>query len=261
MKKKNWIILGLFIVPGVVFAAGKKDARIQENPPVELHLYAGAGLRIPAEKIIKNFEESTGHTVSVEWAGMGQLLTRFRTTGAGDVFLSGSEFYVDEIKKDGKTTYDARLVYHTAVIGVRKDKADGINTIEDLAKSNLTLAAGDPQAIALGISGEAIMDASGFGEALRKKIVVRATSGPQLSMYLLNGDVDAAIIGRSDAVKNLDKLVLLPLPPGSPQEIAAIAALAVSEHPAVARQLAEWFAKPESIAIFVEEGYLPLDAE
>jgi molybdate transport system substrate-binding protein len=144
-------------------------------------------------------------------------------------------------------------------MAVRRDKASGINSFADLAKSNLRIAAGDPEAIALGKSGEMMLERSGFADELRKKIVVRATTGPQLSMYLLNGDVDAAIIGRGDAIKNPDKLVILPVPEGTPQEISVIASLSTSEDPGAANQLVEWFAKPESIAVFVNEGYLPLE--
>jgi molybdate transport system substrate-binding protein len=271
-KKILGIAAALLLAPAMVFGGGRKEgaqdalgkeavARDAAEParPVELHLYAGAGLRVPAEIIIKDFEAATGHRVTVEWAGMGQLLTRFQTTNVGDVFLSGAESYVDEIKKDGKVLLDRRLVYHTAVMAVRRDKSEGINSFEDLAKSNLRLAVGDPEAIALGKSGEIMLERSGFGEELRKKIVVRATTGPQLSMYLFNGDVDAAIMGWSDVVKNPDKVAPLPIPPGTPQEISVIASLATSEHPEAANQLVEWFSKPENIAVFVNEGYLPLE--
>jgi molybdate transport system substrate-binding protein len=273
MKRVFGIAAAILLAPAMVFSVGQKEAAAEPQaveqavppaveqavPPAELHLYAGAGLRVPAEIIIKEFEEATGHKVTVEWAGMGQLLTRFQTTGAGDAFLSGAASYVEEIKKGGNVLREERLVYHTAVMAVRRDKADGISSFEDLAKSDLRLAVGDPEAIALGKSGEVMLEKSGFAEELRKKIVVRATTGPQLSMYLFNGDVDAAIMGRSDAVKNLDKVALLPIPPGTPQEVSVIASLGTSEHPEAANQLVEWFARPQSIAVFVNEGYLPFE--
>jgi molybdate transport system substrate-binding protein len=247
--------------PSSLFATGGKEkvGETRAEGSVELRLYAGAGLRVPTEIIIKNYEAATGNTVVVEWAGMGQLLTRFQTTNVGDVFLSGAESYVDEIKKEGKVVTEERLVYHTAVMAVRKDKAVGINSFADLAKSDLRLAVGDPDAIALGKSGEVMLEKSGFAGELQKKIIVRATTGPQLSMYLLSGDVDAAIIGRSDAIKNSGELVLLPTPPGTPQEVSVIASLSTSGHIDAANGLVEWFAKPESIAVFVNEGYLPFE--
>ncbi|MDR2096119.1 MAG: hypothetical protein LBP76_11490, partial [Treponema sp.] len=81
MQKKRvfGIAAAILLAPAMVFSVGQKDSAVQEAAaqpaaePVELHLYAGAGLRVPAEIIIKEFEEATGHKVTVEWAGMGQL--------------------------------------------------------------------------------------------------------------------------------------------------------------------------------------------
>lgn len=223
----------------------------------ELHLYAGAGLRVPTDAIVKRFEAKTGHTVHVEYAGMGQLLARYKATRSGDVFLSGSEGYVDAIARDGEVLASFKLVLHTAVMAVRKDKSKGIASYVDLAKSNLRLAMGDPKAIVLGRAGEAMLDASGYGEQLRQKVIVRGTTIKQILMYLLNGEVDAAVIGRSDAVKN-DSLVILPNPDGTPRDISVIAALSSSKQPEAAKQLAEFFAQKESIQLFIDFGFLPL---
>jgi molybdenum ABC transporter, periplasmic molybdate-binding protein len=223
----------------------------------ELHLYAGAGLRVPTDAVIQRFEAKTGHTVHVEYAGMGQLLARYKATRSGDVFLSGSEGYVDAIAKDGGILESYKLVLHTAVMAVRKDKAKGIASYADLAKSDLRLAMGDPKAIVLGRAGEAMLDASGYGDQLRQKVIVRGTTIKQILMYLLNGEVDAAVIGRSDAVKN-DSLALLPNPEGTPQDISVVAVLSSSSQPEAAKQLAKFFTQKENIQIFIDFGFLPL---
>jgi len=262
MKKVFYTAIAVFLLlSGLAFAAGKTDAGSKDaasKTPVELHMYAGAGLRGPAEKIIKSFEDATGDTVTVEWAGMGQLMSRYQITGVGDVFLSGAESYVDDLNKSGKIDRSEKLTYHTAVMAIRKDKAAGIKSFADLAKSNLRIAMGDPDAIALGKSGKIMLEKSGYGKQLLDKVVVNATSAPQLAMYLLNGDVDAAIIDRTNAVKNADSLVILPTPKGTPQEISVIASLKTSQHPDAANALVDWFAKPENIQLYVDAGYLPL---
>lgn len=76
--------------------------------------------------------------------------------------------------------------------------------------------------------------------------------------YLLNGEVDAAIIGYADAMKNQDKLVLLPIPEGSPEEIATLAVLKTSTNPTQAQQLADYFSRPEGIKAFTDYGFLPV---
>jgi len=250
----------LLLALSCILPAAPHSAQATQDA-VELHMYAGAGLRVPAEAVLRTFEQRTGVKVVVEYGGMGQLLTRFNATGTGDVFLSGGEQYVRELATAGKVLTEHKLVLHTPIMAVRKDKAAGIATLADLAASNLRIAMGDPQAIALGKSGEKLLDASGHGEALRSKVTVRGTTIKQVLLYLTNGDVDAAVIGRSDAVANAASLVILPTPQGTPQEISVIAALSTSAHPELAKKLAAFFAEPESITVFVDHGFLPLSAK
>lgn len=224
----------------------------------QLHMYAGAGLRPPIEKLISRFEKETGNTVTVEYGGSGQILTRFELTKQGDLFFPGSADYVEKLQKDNLVTDYYPIVRHIPVIAVRKDKADGITSIADLAAGNLRIGMGDPKAIALGRSGEQLLDASGYGDALREKVIVRAATIKHLSMYLLNGEVDAAVIGRADAMKNRDKLIILPSPEGSPEEVATLAVLSTGNSPAEAKQLAEFFASPEGINAFTDYGFLPV---
>ncbi len=252
--------MSLFITLFIVLPIAPHAARAAQDA-AELHMYAGAGLRVPAEVVISRFEQRTGVKVVVEYGGMGQLLTRFNATGTGDVFLSGGEQYVRELATAGKVLAEHALVLHTPVMAVRKDKAAGIATLADLAASNLRIAMGDPQAIALGKSGEKLLDASGHGEALRNKVTVRGTTIKQVLLYLTNGDVDAAVIGRSDAVANAASLVILPTPQGTPQEVSVVAALSASAHPELAKKLAAFFAEPENIQAFVDHGFLPLPAK
>jgi molybdate transport system substrate-binding protein len=272
MKKRNFknLLLAFMALAATtmgiqpLFAGGtgqkdsEKSAVVSNADPVELYMYCGAGIRAPAEAIIKNYEAATGNTVVVEYAGMGQLLTRFKTTDVGDVFLSGSEDFVNQLKALDKVIKTEPLVYHTAVMAIRKDKAAGIKNFADLAKSNLTIGMGDPKAIALGVSGETMLEKSGFADALRAKVTVRATTIAQLETYLMNGDIDAAVIGRDAAVRNGDKLVLLPVPNGVPQEIIVIASLSTSKYPDAANQLVAYFASPESIKIFADKGFIPV---
>lgn len=225
----------------------------------ELHLYAGAGLKEPVEEIVKNFESQSGHKVVIEYGGSGQILTRFAMTQTGDLFLPGSADYVDKLKAQDQVLSFAPIALHTPVLVVRNDSGKGITTIEQLAKSSLKLGMGDPKAIALGVSGEKLLQASGFGPELKQKITVQTTTIKQLLLYLLNGDVDAAVIGRSDAIKHRDQLILLPTPKGTPEEVITIAVLKTSQQPILAQQLSDSFTSAKGMAIFARHGFLPID--
>ncbi|MBG6244568.1 molybdate ABC transporter substrate-binding protein [Candidatus Symbiopectobacterium sp. 'North America'] len=227
---------------------------------VELHLYAdaGAGLRQPVESVVALFEKNTAHKVVIEYGGSGQILTSFNLTKTGDVFLPGSEDYVEKLQQNGQVSSSYPIVYHTPVMVVRKATGGEVKTLTDLAKSHLKIGMGDSKAIALGKSGEQLLVASGYEKELKEKVVVQATTIKQLLIYLLNGDVDAAVIGLSDAMKNQDTLTVLPSPAGTPEEVATIAVLKTSTHPDAAKQLAEFFASPQGIKMFTDQGYLPI---
>ena len=66
----------------------------------DLYLYAGAGLKDPVEKIIHQYEQETGNKVTVEYGGSGQILARYNTVKSGDLFLAGSEDYVNKITEN-----------------------------------------------------------------------------------------------------------------------------------------------------------------
>lgn len=76
----------------------------------ELYLYAGAGLKDPVEKIVKQFEKETGNNVTIEYGGSGQLLARYNTVKTGDLYLPGSSDYVEKLEKTGDVKESAPLV-------------------------------------------------------------------------------------------------------------------------------------------------------
>ncbi|HDX1005749.1 TPA: molybdate ABC transporter substrate-binding protein [Pasteurella multocida] len=224
----------------------------------ELYLYAGAGLKDPVEKIVKQFEKETGNNVTIEYGGSGQLLARYNTVKTGDLYLPGSSDYVEKLEKTGDVKESAPLVLHIPVMAIRKEKSAGIDSFKALAESNLRLGIGNSKAMALGKGAEKILELSGYQAQLNDKIVVKAATVKQLMLYLLNGDVDAAVVGRSGAWKVRDKVDLLPNPAGTPEEKVTIALLASTKHPKEAKQLLDLFNSEQGVKYFVDEGFLPI---
>ncbi|NNI67525.1 molybdate ABC transporter substrate-binding protein [Pasteurella multocida] len=224
----------------------------------ELYLYAGAGLKDPVEKIVKQFEKETGNNVTIEYGGSGQLLARYNTVKTSDLYLPGSSDYVEKLEKTGDVKESAPLVLHIPVMAIRKEKSAGIDSFKALAESNLRLGIGDSKAMALGKGAEKILELSGYQAQLNDKIVVKAATVKQLMLYLLNGDVDAAVVGRSGAWKVRDKVDLLPNPAGTPEEKVTIALLASTKHPKEAKQLLDLFNSEQGVKYFVDEGFLPI---
>ena len=223
-----------------------------------LFLWCGAGLRQPVDEILADFQKQTGLQVSVEFGGSGKLLARYEATGQGDVFLPGSHFYVEKLAEKGNVTVSFPVVLHTPVVAVNKAKADQVKTFADLAIPGLRVGLGDPKAMALGRTAEDILKNSGLEQEILKNVVVRAATVKQLALYVIKGDVDAAIIARADVFQNKDLSMIEIDSSWYTPEIVKAAVLKTSPHPDEARKLAEFLSSPAAVATFGKYGFLPV---
>lgn len=224
----------------------------------ELHAYVGAGLRPPVDALIEAFKEKTGIAIRAEYGGSGQLLARFEETGKGDLFIPGSTLYTDKLAAKGAVGTVIPLVLHGPVVAVAPGKADVIRSFADLAKPGVRVGLGDPQAMALGRTAEQILDKSGIGDAVRANTVVRAATVKQLALYVLDGNVDAAIIGAAELAQNPGKMTAIAIPTGWYEaEFAPVAVLKTAARPEEAHRFAEFLASADGLAVFQRYGFPP----
>ncbi len=226
----------------------------------ELILLAGAGLRQPTDVLVDRFQQETGHRILTAYDGGGRLIARIRASGQGDLFMPGALFHIDALEQKGLIRSVRPLVAHTAVVGVSAAAADRIRSFEDLARPGVRLALGDPQAMALGRTARTILERAGLEQEILRNTVVYGATVKQLALYVARGDVDASIIGRADAVQFRDRMTILPIPPAWFQpETVAVAVLRSSRHPDTAEAFCAFMGSEESLAVFGEFGFLPLE--
>jgi molybdate transport system substrate-binding protein len=228
--------------------------------PLALHVYAGAGLRPALDKLASRFEMKEGVNIRIDYGGSGQILSRFQASHRGDLFIPGSKVHFSTLEKSGDLLSVQDIVMHTPVLAIFPDKKNQIKTFSDLAKSGVRLGVGDPKSMALGRTAEKILQHSQMEAAIRKNIVVQAATVKQLAMYVLRGDVDAAIIGRSDVIQNSDKLTMLAIPSEWYEpEVIAVGVLKTAEQHDLANRFATFLVSKEGIDTFIELGFLPCD--
>jgi molybdate transport system substrate-binding protein len=226
----------------------------------ELHLFAGAGLRQPVDQLANEFQKQTSHHVLTDFGGSGQLMMKMKTLSTGDVFIPGAFFYVEKLEKAGKIKSYRPVVAHTPVIGVNIKQTRKVASFDDLAKPGVHLAMGDPKAMAFGRTALSICEKSGRKDAILKNVTVYGATVKQLSMYVSQGSVDAAIIGRADAFQNRDKIVMVPIPKAMFQsEIITAAVLNTTQNPELAQDLCDYMSSAHAVEVFEAYGFLPLE--
>jgi molybdate transport system substrate-binding protein len=225
----------------------------------DLHLFSSAGLRQPVDRLIDMFQKETGHKVFVDYAGSGHLIARIIASRQGDLFLSASIYYIQSLEKEDMVDSYREIVSNTPVIGVNRDKAQLISSFKDLARPGVRLALGDPEAMAFGRIAMEILERSKMKEEIMKNVVVQAATVKQLALYVAQGDADASIIGRADAMQYKDKINIVSIPEEYIQtEVVAIALLRNAAARPEAIQFRDFMASAKAIDVFKQFGFLPL---
>ena len=225
----------------------------------ELHFFVGAGLRQPVDILIKNFQVKTGHRVVVDYDGSGRLMARIIASGQGDLYMPGSLSYIEKLHAQGKIYSWRPVVIHTPVIAVNRARAGRVSKFEDLAGPGVRLAMGDPKAMALGRTALNILERSGLKDKILANVVVYGATVKQLALYVAEGDVDAAIVGRADAFQFKDRVDMIPIPREYFEaETVTAAVLNTATDLRAATSLQDFIASPGAVRVFESFGLLPL---
>lgn len=224
-----------------------------------LFLYAGAGLRKPTDKIIAQFEQESGHKVIVDYGGSGKQMVKYRTVRRGDLFMPGSYFYIDKLKEKGLVVSDSRVVLHTPVIAVNKQGPHAVKTLNDMTAPGIKLAMGDPKAMALGRTSMDIIKHAGLEKQFLDNVVVYGATVNQLSLYVVQGAVDAAIVARANAFMHQDTLDMFEIPATYyTPDIIGIAVLQTAKNTTLAEQFKSFVSSPAGTAYFTTCGFMAL---
>ena len=210
MNARKWVKLLLPVLLGLLVfgCSGEKKA-------TTIHAYVGAGMQKPMDRIAKEFEKEYGVKVLCDYAGSGYLLAKIEATKSGDVFMPGDYIYVKKLLDRGEIIEYRNFTKHIPVIVVPKGNSKHITCFEDLAKPGVRLAIGDEN-IAIGVAMKKILTNAekyhpGIGERIMKNVVVKGATVKQVLLYVMEGQADAAIVWRADALENKDKVDIIPI--------------------------------------------------
>ncbi len=224
---------------------------------IELHMYCGAGIRMPVDRLKRKFEAThPGVRIDVAYAGSGCLLAQLTFARRGDLYMPGEAFYLDQAQERGFLVERRHIAYFIPVILVAKGNPKNIKSVEDLLRDDVKVAIGDPEASAIGHVTKTILTRAGIWHKMLSRLHRRALNVPELGYWVSLGSVDAAIVWQVQAKQFSQKCDFVPIPKHlyDPVEIA-IGLLKFSQHPSLAREFMDLLASPEGQQVFREEGF------
>lgn len=220
----------------------------------ELLVYSGKGLKEAVAELAQAFEEKYQVKVNVVYGGSQTMLATIQTTQQGDIFIPGGMRYIEEA---GDLVTSHKIVAeHSANVVVRADNTKGIHSFQDLTRPGITLAIGNKDVCAIGVTTEKMFQQTGEPAAFFKNVTMKGATANELLDLVIQGEVDAAIthahllqLARAKGLRAID------IPPFLRGTLKVpVGLLRTSENRRLAELFSE-FAATEGRKIFEKHGF------
>lgn len=177
-------------------------------------VFAGAAGKPPIEEVAKLYEQKYGTKVDCTFGGSGTLLSQMILARRGDVYIPGSDDFMDLAEKKGAVAKGKRklVCYLMATIGVQKGNPKKIKSLADLAKPGIRVGIARPEAVCLGDVAVEVLEKSGLREKIWPNIVTQAISCDHVATLLKLKQVDAVIGWDVFAKWHPEDIEVIPLP-------------------------------------------------
>jgi molybdate transport system substrate-binding protein len=185
----------------------------EENP--EITFFAGSVNRRALEPIINRFQEREGVIVNTVYNGCGILTAQMRTlrenqdSGFPDVYMACDVYYLETVNN---MFQEAVNVSNTDIVIVTQaDNPKKIEGLEDLARSEMRVAVGQPDQCTIGVLSKRLLEDSGLYEKIKPNIVTETATSALLVPQVTTSAADAVLAYATDTLAEAEKLHVVPI--------------------------------------------------
>ncbi len=155
-------------------------------------VFCGAGMRPPMSEAARAFEKANNCRVDVNYAGSGMLLGKLLSGVKADVYMPGDVSWIEKARKKGVVEEVFPVAWWVPVIVVKKGNPKRVLSLADLARKDVRVGLGRPEACAIGFTSMQILKDEGLWSRIRPD--VQTTTVNALATQVQIGAVDAAIV-------------------------------------------------------------------
>jgi len=184
----------LFMVVLLCGCESKKNEQ-PDSQAKELLLYCAAGIRPPADELIRTFQHEHSVKIVVDYAGSEVLLSKIKLTRRGDLYMPGDKYYVQQAAQEGMILSQQPVCYFVPTILVQKGNPKNIHGLQDLLRPGLKLGLGDAKACAIGRTTQQILAKNNIAwEQIEKNLAFQSLTVNELGMQIQAQSLDAVIV-------------------------------------------------------------------
>ena len=229
---------------------------------VTLTLYCAAGVKPPVEQAAAQYADEYGVKIYLQYGGSGTLLSNLQISQKGDLYLAADESYLELAAQKNLAAEAIRLARLSPVIAVPEGNPKGVQSLDDLERSDLRVALANPEAAAIGRLMRDGLKESGRWERLQKAATTMFPTVTEIANALRIGSADAGVIW--DATANqYPQLETVADPELEPlKNRISIGVLSFSERPTEALRFARYLsARGKGLPHFTQHGYAAVEGD
>ena len=227
-------------------------------------VFCGSASKPAMEEAAQVFEEEAGITVYLTFGGSGTMLSQMKLGKTGDIYLPASPDFMELAVRDRivepENTYI--IAYLFPVILVPAGNPKGIRTLADLARPGITVAIGNPDAVAIGRYAVELFESNNLLAEIDDNIITMAENVSKLTFIAGLNSVDAVVAWQVNAIGS-DMVEAVYLEPPEMPRVAYIsgAISTYAEDKESADEFLEFLASTRGQDIFKKHGYLATEEE
>ena len=244
------------LVVTLTFVVEPACGRSNDSPVL---VFAAASLVNAMPEIEQGFESAHSGSLSISFGGSQALAQQIRRGAPADVFISAGTFQASELAEEGLVDGgEVQVLLNRLVLLVRPGAE--VRSMQDLAGASVNkIAIADPALAPAGRYAHESLAALGLWEPVQNRLIegvdVRATMA-----YVESGNVDAAIVYKTDAAVAEDTLVLDIVPPDSYSPVVYTAVLLKRPgRPHKAQDFIDFLTSDTAAEVFEKFGFEPIE--
>lgn len=272
-------IVSALVIAGLVIAGltlrGEGPLASNDNPhgpsttDQPLRLYCAAGLRLPTQQILDDYEKQFGVKVELHTHGSGTLFGQIRAEAAAgqgpDLYLTAESSYIDHGRALGLIEEVIPIGTQRAVLIVQAGNPKQITSLSDLVDPARTIDFGIAnEGAAIGKKSREIADAIGILEGLESMRKTEQETVVALADAVRFGALDAAIVWDTTAMMTQGVQVVPTNEPAFELGVShiSIGLVSITNRPDEARRLARFITSVDhGLPVYRANGIVPVDDE
>ena len=230
----------------------------------EIKVLSTVAVRAVMEQLVPQFEQGSGHTVSIEFGTSAVLRRQIDAGGRFDVFIVTPPETIDDLIKHGKVAADARADFARTAVGVAvragtpRPDITSVDAFKRTLVSARSVGYTDPaRGGTSGVYVGQLMERLGIGAELKPK--TRLSAGiPALVEALATGDIEIGLLQISEIVPDIRLALVGPLPPGLEKTTGITAGLLTSSaQPEAGREFIKFLTSRAAVPVIRAKGMEP----